>query len=386
MWMQIVYSGWICVCSGFDCKVATNADRVQIEILPIDAAVGEELTHASNEEPLRLAMKYGVQLANPYHERCYLGCDGEQLFYWFFNNSKIKILSGDAKEEFLVQRVKSTGKTNFSSAVPRRMFTVEAVKVENGQSAIPDRHWGEISLQVPAKFQTEFEIGVGSVPPILSGNRWPFPTRGKLLSCSDDQTNFDQVHFRHSHQWRMSLEIESSRVGTFFLSVPEAKIEIADNIADLTTRSGFGKIIPGRGVGTLVLGVSSMMDVKRVLGPPSRTEEWSKLKKSVLFFQNGMMIICGAKTYLITAIGLSPPFRGITTGGVRPGSKTKEAEYEFGPLQDGDTIRSHGMTIYCSSTGLVESMLLTCINDSTRAKRISAESIYEPQGLKNILR
>ncbi len=386
MWMQIVYSGWICLCGGFDGKEATNADRVQIEIVPIDAVAGEKLTHASNEEPLRLAMKYGVQLATPYHPRCYLGCDGEQLFYWFFNNSKIKTLNGNVEEEFLVQRVKSTGKTNFSSAVPKRMFTVEAVSLENGQSAIPDRHWGEIALQVPAKFQTEFEIGVGNAPEILSDTKWPFSTRGKILSCSDDQTNFDQVRFRHSHRWAMNLEVEPSKLGTFCLSVPETKIEIVGNIADLMTRSGFGKIVPGRGVGTLVLGVSSIMDVKRILGPPFRTEEWSKLKKSVLFFQNGMMTICDADTYLLTTIGLSPPFRGITTGGVRPGSEMKEAEFEFGPLQDGDTIRSHGMTIYCSSTGLVESMLLTGINDSTPTTPLLTKPIYEPQGLKNILR
>ena len=287
MWMQIAYLGWICLCGGFDSTVPPNSNPVQIEIVPIDAPTGQQLTHASNEEPLRLAMKYGVQLANPYHPRCYLGCDGEQLFYWFFNNSQIKTTSGDLQEEFLVQRVKTTGKTTFSSAVPKRMFTVEAVKLKNGRSTIPDRHWGEVSLQVPAKFNTEFEIGVGSAPSLLSGNKWPFPTRGKILGSSDDPTLYEQVQFRHAHHWTMNLEIESPRVGTFSFSVPDADIQISGSIADLTTHSGFGKIIPGKGVGTLVLGVSSLIDVKRILGTPSRTEEWSKLNKSVLFFQNG---------------------------------------------------------------------------------------------------
>ena len=81
MWMQIAYLGWICLCGGFDSTVPPNSNPVQMEVVPIDAPTGEQLTHASNEEPLRLAMKYGVQLANPYHPRCYLGCDGEQLFY-----------------------------------------------------------------------------------------------------------------------------------------------------------------------------------------------------------------------------------------------------------------------------------------------------------------
>ena len=247
MWMQTFYLGCIGLCNGFDCNLPTNADPVQIEIVPIDAPTGEKLTHASNEEPLRLAMKYGVQLANPYHPRCYLGCDGEQLFYWFFNNSQIKTTSGDVEEEFLVQCVKSTSKANFSSAVPKRLFTVEAVSLKNRQSTLPDRHWGEVSARVPAKFNTEFEIGVGSVPSLLSGNKWPFPYRGKILSCSDDPTLYEQVQFRHAHQWTMNLEIESPRVGTFCLSVPDANIEISGSIAELTTHSGFGKIIPGKG-------------------------------------------------------------------------------------------------------------------------------------------
>ncbi len=386
MWVQILYLGWTCVLSGVLCQFTSNANAMQIEVVPVDAIEGEAETHASNAEPLRLAKKYGVQLQNPYHQNCYLGCDGEQLYYWFFNKSRITSENGEFDEEFLIQRVKSTGKTAFSASVPNHMFTVEAVKLDNAQSAIPDRHWGEVSVRVPAKFQTEFEIGTGSVPTILSGKKWPFSTRGKILSCSSHQTEFDQVHFTTVYNWVMNLEIDSSRLGTFHFSVPDAKIEISGNIADLTTRSGFGKIVPEKGVGTLLLDVSSIIDVRRILGTPSRTEEWIKLNKRGLFFPNGMMTIIDTETLVLTTIGLSPPFLGSTKEGVRLGSKIEKAESALGPLvKDGDSMRSRGISLYCSQNGFVESILLTSAGLGGPMQPISTEVIYKAENLKNIL-
>lgn len=357
-----------CSSVAADESIGREAEQVSIQVAKMDEAEFSAAA-SSHRDSSDSRLNYS------------LSCDGKRLRFQFRNRV---CLTTKSNPEFIIQRVH-----RISSSKIVEQFLVEAAQVSRGKCVSLDTHTVELPVRSSASETRMIETGIGTVDGHLPTTVWPFAKPSSILSSISSRTDYDKCRFSQKVTWSISAETDPQN-DHYAIEVPAINLTVAGRISELITRSGHGDIDPGRGIGCLKIGLTTVLDAKRILGEPIRTDLLTSKASNgyvVTYFEPGIGIVADAESQLVIRLIAFPPYVGNTFGAEKlvVGQPLPAAFQTLAHGNPSERIaRIPGATIRLRLDKTVESVHVYSAMKSSEVE--PSPSVYEPQRLDIILR
>jgi hypothetical protein len=285
------------------------------------------LTNTKKTEIYKTARHAGLdleELTHPYLAHIYAN---NRLFYVFYKTAESAV--GD--RPYLIQRIKKIERTwlteDQTAPVVKTTYQVEVFKIFAGAMKRADQHFGSYGLRGNYRREVvkEYEIGFGEVPDACEGTAWPFDP-GKLFKYvqeyQEDIGVYDDVKFLSSTTWTLSVGF--ARDGTYHVRSPEfgfdAPEQLPDPEAHAPKKDPASKgivLAAGKGLDGVVMGESTLEDLKAKFGEPVQTQTFPS--GSANHFFGGTLVFNLDGGGKLNTIITRPEFAGATAAGIRHG-------------------------------------------------------------------